>query len=186
MVVVFLIMIAAIADKKPRLGEGVFVAPSALVAGEVDLADEVSVWYGCVIRGDVGVIAVGARSNIQDMSVLHVSRGGPPCLVGRDVLVGHRAVLHGCSIEDEAFIGIGAIVLDGARVGAGAMIAAGGLVPPGALIPPGALAMGSPAKVKRQLSPEELARNQAQTREYLQTARQHRRLWPLPQDDRHR
>lgn len=175
------IMIAGLGELRPRVAETAFVAESALVAGDVEMGDQANVWYGCVIRGDVGSIRVGARSNIQDMSVLHVSRGGPACVVGDDVLVGHRAVLHGCTVEDGAFIGIGAVVLDGAKIGRNAMVGAGSVVPPGMDVPPGVLVMGTPAKVRRELTEEDIQRNQNQVRRYLETAEQHRELWKLPE-----
>ncbi len=174
-------MIAALGDLKPKVDESAFVAESALVAGDVEVAAQANIWYGCVIRGDVGTVRVGARSNIQDMSVLHVSRGGPPCVVGDDVLVGHRAVLHGCTVKDGAFIGIGAIVLDGAVIGKNAMVGAGSLVPPGMEVPPGVLVMGSPAKVRRDLTEKDMERNSNQVRRYLETAEQHARLWKQPE-----
>lgn len=123
-------------DVWPRLGAGVYIAPTAAVIGDVALADHVSVWFGAVIRGDEMPIIVGAGSNIQDGTVIHTNRGGPGVVIGERVTIGHGARLHGCNIDAGALIGIGAIVLDGAVVENGAMVAAGALVPPANACPP--------------------------------------------------
>lgn len=141
--------------KSPRLGRGVFLAPSAVLTGEIEVGDEVSFWFHTVARGDVHWIRIGEGSNIQDGAVLHVSYGTHPLTIGRGVVVGHSAVLHGCTVEDNALIGIGARVLDGAVIGEGAQVAAGAVVSPGTVIPPGQMAMGIPARVKRALSDAE-------------------------------
>lgn len=150
-------MILPYAGVHPRIGQRVFVAPGAHVIGDVHLGDEVSIWFGAVIRGDVFHIRIGARSNIQDNSVVHVTTGRHATIIGADVVVGHRAVLHGCTVEDGALIGMGSIVMDRVVVGAGAVVAAGALVTEGTVIPPGMLAMGSPAKVKRPTNDQERA-----------------------------
>jgi gamma-carbonic anhydrase len=129
--------------KKPTIAASAWVAPTATVRADVTLAEDVSVWFGAVLRGDEAPISIGPRSNIQDNAVVHVSRDRP-VRIGADVTVGHGAVVHGCTIEDWALVGIGAIVLDGATVGAGAFVAAGALVPPGMKVPPGTLAIGAP------------------------------------------
>jgi len=134
---------------KPHIGEGVFIADSARVIGDVHLGAGTSVWYGTVLRGDVFPIRIGERVSLQDGSVVHVTTGRFSTTVGNDVTVGHRAVLHGCTVEDGALIGMGAIVMDEALIGAGAMVAAGSLVSPGTKIPPGMVAMGSPARPVR-------------------------------------
>src|SRR5207248_6089735 len=128
---------------------------SAAVIGDVALGENASIWYGAVVRGDTEKIRIGRNSNIQDNSVVHVDSSGYFTLVGNGVTVGHRVVLHGCTIGDGALIGIGAVVLNGADVGEGALIAAGSLVTPGTKIPAGVLALGSPCKVKRPLTDEE-------------------------------
>lgn len=138
--------------KTPRLGRGVYLAPSAVLTGDIEVGDDVSFWFHTVARGDVHWIRIGAGSNIQDGTVLHVSHGVHPLDIGRGVVVGHSAVLHGCVVEDNALIGIGARVLDGAVIGAGAQVAAGAVVSPGTVIPAGHMAMGIPARVKRPLS----------------------------------
>lgn len=141
--------------RTPRLGARVFLAPSAFVAGDVELGDDVSFWFNTAARGDVNWIRVGAATNVQDGAVLHVSHERHPLVLGAGVVVGHAAVLHGCTVEDGALIGIGARVLDGAVVEAGAQVGAGALVAPGKRVPAGQLVMGIPARVVRPLSEEE-------------------------------
>jgi carbonic anhydrase/acetyltransferase-like protein (isoleucine patch superfamily) len=145
-------------DKLPKLGARVFLAPGAWVTGDVELGDDVSFWFHTVARGDVNFIRIGARTNIQDGSVLHVNHRVHPLVIGAGVVVGHQAVLHGCTIEDGALIGIGARVLDGAVVEAGAQIGAGAVVAPGHRIPAGHLALGIPARPVRPLTAEESLR----------------------------
>ncbi len=142
-------------DQTPRLERGVFLAPSAVVTGDVELGEDVSFWFHTVARGDVNWIKIGAGSNVQDGSVLHVSHETHPLSIGEGVVIGHAAVVHGCTIEDGALIGIGARVLDGATVERGAQIGAGAVVTPGTRIPAGHLALGIPARVARPLSAEE-------------------------------
>jgi carbonic anhydrase/acetyltransferase-like protein (isoleucine patch superfamily) len=144
-------MIEDIADKRPRLHETVYVHPMACVMGDVVAGEACSIWPMAVLRGDEAPICLGARANVQDGAVLH---GGVQ--VGADVTIGHRAVVHGALVEDRVLIGMGAIVLDGARIGADSIIAAGAVVPPGRSIPPGSMVMGVPAAVKRPLSQEEV------------------------------
>jgi len=137
-------------------GDHHFIAHSAVVAGSVMLENEVSVWYGVVIRADNDRIHIGAQSNIQDGAVLHVDPGYPLTL-GRQVSIGHKAMLHGCSVGDGTLIGINSVVLNGARIGAGSLIGANTLIAEGKEIPPGVLVVGSPGKVLRELRPEERA-----------------------------
>ncbi len=140
----------------PKLGEGAWVADSADVVGNVELADGANVWFGAVIRGDDPTpIRVGRRSNIQDGSVLH-SDPGKPLTIGDDVTIGHKVMLHGCTIGDGSLIGIGAVVLNNARIGKGCLVGAGSLVTEGKEFPDGSMIMGSPAKVVRALSPEQI------------------------------
>ena len=136
----------------PRIDPSAWIAPGATVAGDVELGADSSVWFGAVVRGDVFPIRIGARSNVQDLSVLHVTHDRHATVIGDDVTVGHRVVLHGCTVEDGALVGIGAIVLDRSVVGAGALVAAGSLLTPGTVVPPGHVAMGSPAKVVREVT----------------------------------
>ena len=144
-------------NESPRLGERVYLAPSAEVSGDVELGDDVSFWFHTAARGDVHWIRIGARTNIQDGTVLHVTHETHPLEIGEDVVVGHAAVLHGCTIHDGALVGIGARVLDGAVVESGAQVGAGAVVTPGTRIPAGHLALGIPARVARPLSDEERA-----------------------------
>ncbi len=141
----------------PRLGARVFVADTARVIGDVTLGDGSSVWFGSVLRGDVHHIRVGARVNIQDMTMIHVTSGRHATIIEDEVTIGHRVTLHGCTVRRRALIGMGAIVLDRAEIGEEAMLGAGALVTPGTVIPPRTLAVGSPARVKRDLTPEEVA-----------------------------
>jgi gamma-carbonic anhydrase len=158
----------------PRLHASVFVADGAAVIGDVEIGEGGSIWYGAVVRGDVNVVRIGARTNVQDGSIVHVTTATHPTTIGEDVTIGHRAVLHGCTVKDRCLIGIGAIVLDGAVVGPDAMVGAGALVPPGAVVPPGTLVLGAPAKPKRSLTPEELAHFRASAAHYVALAARHR------------
>lgn len=158
----------------PTIHPRVFVAPGAVVVGDVEIGEDASVWYQCVVRGDVNRIRIGARTNLQDGTIVHVTTAKWPTVIGEDVTVGHRAVLHGCQIGDGALIGIGAIVLDGAVIGAGAQIAAGALVSPRTEVPPRTLVMGVPAKVKRMLGDDEAADLRKQALHYVELARAHR------------
>lgn len=151
-------------DREPRLGARVFVAPGAAVVGDVELGDDVSVWFGAVLRGDVNWIVVGAGTNVQDGTIVHVTHESHPTTIGAGVVIGHQAVIHGCTIEDGALIGIGARVLDGAVVEAGAQVGAGAVVTPRHRVPAGHLALGIPARPVRPLSDEEVA-NIATTRD---------------------
>ncbi|MCM2323972.1 MAG: gamma carbonic anhydrase family protein [Oligoflexia bacterium] len=143
--------------KWPRIHETAFVAPSADLIGEVEIGPHSSVWFQCVVRGDVNWIKIGARTNIQDHSVLHVTRRKHPLTIGDEVTVGHRAALHGCTIGNRVLVGIGAIVLDEAVIGDDSIIGAGALVTKGTRIPPRSLVLGAPARVARELTAEEIA-----------------------------
>jgi gamma-carbonic anhydrase len=149
-------MLRAFEGRFPKLAEGAFVDPSAQVIGDVEIGRDSSVWCGVVVRGDVHFIRIGERTNVQDLSVLHVRTGTSPVILGNDVVVGHRVVLHGCTVADHALVGIGAVVLDEARIGEYAMVAAGSVVPPGMEVPPRMLALGAPAKITRELRPAEI------------------------------
>lgn len=143
--------------KSPVLGQGVFVAETAAIIGDVAIGDQSSIWYGTVLRGDVMPIRVGARTSIQDGTIVHVTSGVAGTEIGSDCTVGHAAIIHACTVEDCCLIGMGAILLDGARIGSGSLVGAGALVTPGTDIPPGSLVLGAPARVKRQLTPQERA-----------------------------
>jgi carbonic anhydrase/acetyltransferase-like protein (isoleucine patch superfamily) len=150
-------IIAPYAGRAPRLHASVFVAENAVVVGDVEVGEGSSIWFGTVVRGDVNHVRIGARTNLQDLTVVHVTTATHPTVIGDDVTVGHRAVLHGCTILDRCLVGIGAIVMDGAVVGPDAMVGAGALVAPGTVVPPGTLVLGSPARPRRELTPEERA-----------------------------
>lgn len=141
----------------PRLGADVFIADTARVIGDVVLGAACSVWFGSVLRGDVHAIRLGRRVNVQDLSIIHVTSGKHGTDIGDDVTIGHRAILHGCTVRDRVLIGMGAIVMDAAVVGEDSLVGAGALVTPGTQIPPRSLVIGSPARVKRALTAEELA-----------------------------
>lgn len=159
----------------PTLGRGVWVAPGAQVMGDVVLGDGVNVWYNAVLRGDVHQIRVGDRTNIQDLSMLHVTSGQHPCIVGDDVTVGHRAILHGCSVDHGCLIGMGAIILDGAHIGEFSLIGAGALIAPGKQIPPRSVIMGAPGKIVRQVTDEEVEGFLASARHYVGLAERHQK-----------
>lgn len=139
----------------PRLGEGVYVDPSAQVIGDVELGRGSSVWMNAVVRGDVGVVRIGEETNVQDGSLLHVTRDRSGLHIGDRVTLGHGVIAHGCTIEDRVLVGMGACILDGARIGSDCIIGARALVPLGAAIPPGSLVLGMPGKVVRDLTDEE-------------------------------
>lgn len=150
-----------------------FVAPTAVLLGEVSVGADSSLWYGVVARGDMEPIVIGRESNVQDGSIIHVDVQ-MPVAIGHNVSIGHRAVIHGCTIEDGCLIGMGAIVLSGSRIGAGALVAAGALVREGAVVPPGVLFAGVPGRVLRDLTAEEARRVAANSRSYVEYARRYR------------
>ncbi len=162
-------------SKCPRLGARVFLAPSAIVTGDVELGEDVSFWFHTVARGDVNWLRVGAGTNVQAGCVLHVSVDTHPLDVGVGVVVGHSAVLHGCTVEDGALIGIGARVLDGAVVERGAQIGAGAVVTPGTRIPAGQLALGIPARVVRPLTEQEQLEIGRNRDRYIELKEEYRR-----------
>ncbi|HZX13430.1 MAG TPA: gamma carbonic anhydrase family protein [Thermodesulfobacteriota bacterium] len=158
----------------PKIHSSVFIADSAEVIGDVTIGEESSVWFQTVIRGDVNFIKIGARTNIQDNSVLHVTHNTHPVIIGNDVTAGHRVVIHGCTISDYVLIGIGAIVLDGAIVEENSIVGAGSLVAPGFKVPSGTVVMGVPAKVKRELSPEEVMQIKQSAVNYIEYSKKHK------------
>ncbi|GGR83514.1 MULTISPECIES: gamma carbonic anhydrase family protein [Streptomyces] len=147
-------LIVGIGGKEPQVDPEAFVAPTASVVGDVTLHEGASVWYGAVVRGDIEKITVGARANVQDNVTLHADPGFP-VRIGERVSIGHNAVVHGATVEEDCLIGMGATVLNGAVIGAGSLVAAQALVPQGMVVPPGSLVAGVPAKVRRALSEEE-------------------------------
>jgi gamma-carbonic anhydrase len=159
---------------RPRLGRDVFVAEGARVIGDVVLADEASVWFGAVLRGDYMPIRVGARTNIQDNAVVHITSDESATTLGDDVTVGHSAIVHGCTIGSGCLIGMGSIVLDRAVVGEGSFVAAGSLVTPGTIIPPGSFVLGRPAKAVRAVTARDLEGMRLAASRYVQYAREFR------------
>ena len=153
----------------PSLGQEVFVAPGAVVVGDVRLGDHASVWYNAVLRGDINRILVGHHTNIQDGAVLHLA-DELPCVLGSYVSVGHRAIVHACTVGDQVLVGMGSIILDGAVIGEQCIIGAGALVTQGKQIPPGSLVVGSPARVTRSLSEEEKAGLKRLAEKYVRLA----------------
>lgn len=149
-------MIQSYRSVVPSVHPSVWVADGAHVIGDVHLAEDASVWFGAVLRGDVNVIRVGRGTNIQDGTIVHVNRLGTPAILGDHVTIGHAARLHGCAIASHCLVGIGAIVLDGAEIGEECVIAAGALVAPGTKIPPRCVVMGVPAQVRRGVSADDL------------------------------
>lgn len=162
-------------DRSPQLAAGVWIAPNATVIGDVRLAANVSIWWNAVLRGDNDPITVGENTNIQDGSVLHTDEGVPLTL-GRDVTVGHMVMLHGCTIGDGALIGIKSVILNGAVIGKHCLIGANTLIPEGKVIPERSLVMGSPGKVVRELSDEQIARIAWSARHYVENAQRYRQL----------
>jgi carbonic anhydrase/acetyltransferase-like protein (isoleucine patch superfamily) len=149
-------MIEPLQNLHPKIHETAFVAENAIVIGDVEIGEQSSVWFGAVLRGDVNYIRVGKRTNIQDGSIIHVSSKTHPTIIEDEVTLGHRVTLHGCYVETGCLIGIGAIILDGVRIGRNSLVAAGSLVTPNTQISPRSLVMGSPARVKRELTDEEI------------------------------
>lgn len=159
-------------ETNPAVAPDVFIAPGAVVLGAVVMGAQSSAWYGAVLRGDINRILVGAQSNVQDGSVLHVS-DACACILGERVTVGHRAVVHACTVGDEVLVGMGAVILDGAQIGPRSIIAAGALVTKGMVIPEGSLVVGTPARVVRPLSPEERAGNGRLALKYVELSRRY-------------
>ena len=153
---------------EPKVHESVFVAEDAFIIGDVEIGEDASIWYGSVVRGDVSYIRIGARTNIQDMTMIHVSSDFGPTIVEDEVTVGHRVTLHGCHVERQCLIGMGATVMDHARIGEQSIVGAGSLVSPGTIIPPRVLAIGSPARVKRDLTDAEIAYLDMSWRNYVE------------------
>ncbi len=166
-------MIRSFRGIKPRIAASAYVDPGAHVIGDVELGERSSVWPAAVLRGDIEPIRVGADTNIQDGTIIHTDKGFPTT-IGDRVSVGHGVVLHGCTVEEDSLIGIGARVLNGARIGRGAVVAAGALVPEGMEVPPDMLVMGAPAKPRRPVSTEEKARFQKGVAGYVERGREYK------------
>lgn len=166
-------MIKEYEGNKPLVDDDAYVAESADLIGKIEVGKEGSIWYNAVLRGDIEAIILGAYSNVQDGSTLHTSEGNP-VKIGEYVTVGHNVILHGCEIKDHALIGMGSIVLDGAVIESNVLLGAGSLVPPGKIIPSGSLALGSPAKVVRSLTQEEIEHIHANALEYIELGKNHK------------
>lgn len=171
-------MILPYLDRWPVIHETAFVAPSADVIGDVTIAEQASIWFQVVIRGDVQPIHIGRRSNIQDHAMLHATREVCPLIIGEDVTVGHRATLHGCKIGNRVLVGMGAIILDEAEIGDDCIVGAGALITKGTQVPSGSLVLGSPAKVVRALKPEEIAFLKKSADNYVADSRDYQRAIP--------
>lgn len=165
--------IRSYAGKRPELGRGVFLAETCAVIGDVVIGEESSIWYGTVVRGDVMPIRIGARTSIQDNTVIHVTSDFSGTIIGNDCTIGHSAIIHACTVEDFCLIGMGAIILDGAVIGRGSFVGAGALVTPGTNIPPGSMVLGSPAKVKRPVNDKELEQIAYGAKHYVELARRY-------------
>jgi len=169
-------------DIYPELGEMVYIAPGAWVIGDVVIGDRSSIWFNTIVRGDVNFIRIGSETNVQDNCVLHVTAGKFPLHIGNRVTIGHRAIVHGCVIEEECLIGMGAIILDGARIGRGSVIAAGAVVSPGTEVPENSLVMGIPATVKKSIGDAERKLVADSVQHYLQLSEDY--LQPQFLDDK--
>lgn len=157
----------------PKLGQNVFVAPTASIIGDVVVGDQTNIWFGVTIRGDVNTVRIGSRTNIQDGTVCHVTRGNGPLVIGNDVTIGHSAVIHACTIEDAAFVGMGAIIMDGAVVETGGMVAAGALLSPGKRVKKGEVYAGVPAKLFRPMTDDEIKYIPWSATHYVELAKQY-------------
>jgi carbonic anhydrase/acetyltransferase-like protein (isoleucine patch superfamily) len=158
----------------PTLGDDVYVAQGARVIGNVDLGDQASVWYNAVVRGDLEHITIGAQTNVQDGTVIHIESGQYPTTIGEGVTIGHKALVHACTIGDNCLIGMGSIILDGAHIQDNCLVAAGAVVTPGKTFPAGHLILGSPARAVRELSDDEIAGFRASAAHYVELAKRHR------------
>ncbi len=168
-------IILPFAGKTPRIAPTAFVAENATLVGDVEIGDEANLWFGCVLRGDVGPIRVGARTNIQDLCCVHVTGGLSETAIGSDVTVGHGAILHGCVVEDGCLVGMGSVILDNARIGEGSVVGAGSLVTANKIIAPGSLVMGRPGKVIRPVNADEAQLGRLGALGYVELARHYPR-----------
>ncbi|MCX7863513.1 MAG: gamma carbonic anhydrase family protein [Novosphingobium sp.] len=179
------VTIAAFGNKAPKIHSSAFIAPGCRVIGDVEIGPDVSIWYNCVIRADGNRIVIGARTNIQEGTVVHCDSPKPgrpegfATIIGEDVLIGHMAMIHGCTLEDRAFVGLGAIVMDGCRIEPDGMLAAGAMLTAGKLIGARQLWIGRPAKYLRDLVDDEIAANRAGVQNYVVNGRNHRKALGL-------
>ncbi len=172
-------MIRSFQGTRPRVDASAFVAETAVIIGDVEIGPQSSVWYNCVVRGDVNSIRIGSRSNVQDLTMLHVTHKkhaddpGAPLIIGDDVTIGHSVTLHGCTLENGCFVGMQAMVMDRAVVGEGALVGARALVTEGTVVPPRTLWVGAPARYKRDLTPDEVAWLKKSPGNYVKYAQQY-------------
>ncbi len=163
--------------KSPKIHDSAFIAPGAVIIGDVEIGPQASIWYNCVVRADINAIRIGARTNVQDGSIIHVETdygdGGHPAIIGEDVLIGHMALIHGCTLLDRAFVGMGSIVMDGCVIEGDAMLAAGAMLTPGKRLPARQLWSGRPAKFMRELSDQAVAEMQRGVTGYVHEAQDH-------------
>ena len=164
-------MIRKFRNIEPRIHPTAFIADNAAIIGDVEIGEESSVWFGSIVRGDVNYIRIGARTNIQDATVIHVTSKTYPTILEDEITVGHRVTLHGCHVEHGCLIGIGAILLDGVRIGENSLVAAGSLLTPRTQIPPGSLVMGSPGRVKRALNNDEIQNLARSSQNYVELSK---------------
>jgi gamma-carbonic anhydrase len=164
-------LIMPFGEHRPLVGRDVFIAPNATLIGDVEIEEEASVWFGAVVRGDIGPIRIGPRTNIQDLVCIHVTEGLSKTLIGADVTVGHGAILHGCVVGDRCLIGMGSVVLDNAQIGEGSVVAAGSVVTPNMVIPPRSLVRGTPGRVLREVNAAEAEMGIYGARHYVINAR---------------
>jgi carbonic anhydrase/acetyltransferase-like protein (isoleucine patch superfamily) len=168
-------MVRAFQGILPKIAKSVFIDDTAVVIGDVVVGEDSSIWFHAVVRGDVNCIRIGDRTNVQDLCLLHVTHDTAPLIIGSDVTIGHHVVLHGCTIEDRVLIGMGAIIMDGAVIGADSVVGAGALVTERTIVPPKSVVLGSPAKVKRPVTENELTWIRESAANYVRYARQYSR-----------
>lgn len=166
--------------KQPKIAPDVFVAPNAVIIGDCEIQSGATIWFGVLIRADVNRVLIGAMTNIQDLTVIHCDEAEPPVVLGNRVTVGHRAIVHGCTVEDEAMIGMGAVILNRAKIGKNSIVAAGSLVKEDFVVPSGTLVAGVPAQVKRELTPAEIEWLKKVAEGYYQLGKKYQRLTPAP------
>jgi carbonic anhydrase/acetyltransferase-like protein (isoleucine patch superfamily) len=159
--------------KTPKIAQTAFIADGVVIIGDVEIGEFANIWYNCVLRADVGYIRVGARSNVQDGSCLHMTSDLSHAIIGEDVTVGHNAIVHGATVQDGCLIGMGSILLDNAVIGAQSLVAAGSVIPPRMVVPPRSMVRGTPGKVVRELSEEERLEGQRGAQHYVDLAAEH-------------